>query len=180
MISDKVNKNNSLWSAGLCKILLVTSFMNAGLRSSPEADVESPFSSVVREPIVSILKLERFYHGGSVFDRADAIVIGMQKLFETGGMGIGLGGCLIILNGELIAAQTMHNIFVQCMVELGIGFFIVYMVYLFKLYCRHSELSWFKLCFFPHSAVEFSNIIRRNHVQLYVLVYRLLRIHIGI
>ena len=88
MITDKINRNDSSLTAGSAVFLFVSGiimFFHIDC-NIPTADVESPFSGTVRDPILSILKLERFYRGSSVFDRADAIIIGLQKLLETGGI----------------------------------------------------------------------------------------------
>ena len=121
-----------------------------------------------------ILKLERFYSAGSIFDRADAVIIGLQNLLKTGGFGIGLGGCLNILDGELATAKSMHNIFIQCIVELGIGFLIIYWVYISKLYSHATSLSWFKLCFFltlPLSSSISSGGIMSNYMFWGIVFY---------
>ena len=134
-----------LASIGLIAGIIIFFYIDFPIPTSQ--NTQATFSSEVRDPIMHIIRLERFYSVGSVYDRSDAIIIGLQHIKKTYGLGIGLGGSLNILDGELVTAKSMHNIFVQTIVELGVGFLIIYMIYLFKLYIRVTELSWFKLGF---------------------------------
>ncbi|MBO5723658.1 MAG: hypothetical protein J6S58_02400, partial [Lentisphaeria bacterium] len=128
-------------------------------------------------PVLQLLRLERYNMAGSIYDRTDAIIIGLQHLIKTGGIGIGLGGAYNILDGELETARSMHNIFVQTLVELGVIFLVVYILYLFRLYFNTSILNWFKWCFFlllPLSSSISSGGILSNYMFWGIVIYAFL------
>lgn len=158
----------------LCIGLVLFFYIDFEIPSGKEYTYALTFGDVVREPVLHILHLERFNLLGSVYDRADAVIIGLQHLLKTGGIGIGLGGCLKILDGELVTAVSMHNLFVQTIVEIGLIAFIVYVIYLFKLYFQATRLAWFKVCFFmtiPLSSAISSGGIMSNYMFWGIVFY---------
>ncbi len=128
--------------------IILFCYIDFSIPSGNDYDVKPTFGTAVREPVMQILRLERFYSAGSIHDRSDAIIIGLQNLVNTHGIGIGLGGSLHIIDGELVTAKSMHNITVQTIVEIGVIALIVYLIFIFKLYCTVTKIAWFKLCFF--------------------------------
>lgn len=74
-----------------------------------------------------ILTLERFYLGGSLYDRTDALIIGMTEFAHSNFLGLGPGGSTAVLAKEeniLATAKSMHNGLAELSFDLGPSFII--------------------------------------------------------
>lgn len=90
------------------------------------------------EPIQAIFHGETFYDtGGSIITRANAIIYAMTEWKESYFIGIGCGNTLFMMQKPqfyLKAAESIHNLPVQLLVENGITILIFYCFYLGKFF----------------------------------------------
>lgn len=85
------------------------------------------------EPVQRILNLEAYELRGSIFDRADALIYGLQALTSMGYMGLGPAGSVHALSlpeYELVTAKSLHNALAEMVIEFGpvallVGFFLL-------------------------------------------------------
>lgn len=81
--------------------------------------------------VQQILNLERFHLAGSIFDRADALIIGMTEFAATNFLGFGPGGTTAVLKKEenfLVSAQTIHNALAELAFDFGPAFIVPFVL----------------------------------------------------
>lgn len=74
------------------------------------------------DPINRIATIDPYEEGGSIYDRTNALIFGIQELLSTKGLGIGPGNATTMLDLPeyyLISAKSMHNFVAQIFVEYG-------------------------------------------------------------
>ena len=81
--------------------------------------------------------------GGSIIDRTNAIIYGLQELKKSNFLGIGWGNSIIMLSKDeyrLLTAKSMHNIIIQFLCEMGIFAFIVYYSFIKWIFMNFTKL----------------------------------------
>jgi len=119
---------------------------------------------------------------GTYQERSSAIVYGFREYFKTYGFGIGIGNSVYMLSWPqyiLRYAKSMHNIILQCLVELGYFAAVVYVIIIKKIRTlfvsvRASEGNLLKAVFFislifisSQSSVGFLS----NYLELAVIIF---------
>lgn len=93
-------------------------------------DYSISINKLIFEPIIRILTLNPFSEKvGSIKNRTNAIIYGLQELLKTKMFGIGFGNTTIMLEREeyrLYNTKSIHNLFFQILCEFGILAIIVY------------------------------------------------------
>lgn len=91
---------------------------------------------LIFKPIGNIIKLQKVPgSGGSMIDRTNAIIYGMNELVHSHFAGIGLGNSVTMLakpEYHLLTAKSMHNLFFQIICEagiLGIGLYVYFFIW---------------------------------------------------
>jgi hypothetical protein len=77
---------------------------------------------LLAEPITRISELDPYDLGGSIFDRADALIHALQAFKSTYGLGLGPAGSVYTLSRpefELLTAQSLHNALAEFVIEFG-------------------------------------------------------------
>lgn len=94
---------------------------------------------VFMDPIIRIFELRAYDSVGSISDRINAYIWGFIELRKSYFLGIGPGNSIELMKGkadvahEKWAAQSMHNILLQTVVELGILGFSMLLIFLNKM-----------------------------------------------
>lgn len=125
--TSNVFKKHLKWSAFLIITLTVVLFgivivfwVNPVL---PFRNYQISIRELLFDSMIHIISLEPLPGvGGSLIDRTNAIVYGLQELIRTRLWGIGIGNSVRMLEQPqytLLTAKSMHNIAMQFLVELG-------------------------------------------------------------
>lgn len=97
--------------------------------------------TLVFDPIFNVLSLETSGGVGSIALRTSALIIGINRLIDTFGFGVGLGNINYIIAGYgFNNLRTMHNILMQFVVELG-WLMILYIVLILQKVSRDVKVS---------------------------------------
>jgi hypothetical protein len=96
-------------------------------------DTETNLLALIIEPVQRIVNLEAYELRGSIFDRADALIYGLQAFKSTAYLGLGPGGSVYALSlpqYELVTAQSLHNALAEMAIEFGpaavlVGIFVL-------------------------------------------------------
>lgn len=96
-------------------------------------DTEINLLALIIEPVQRIINLEAYELRGSIFDRADALIYGLQAFKSTGYLGLGPAGSVFALSlpqYELVTAQSLHNALAEVAIEFGpaalmVGLFVL-------------------------------------------------------
>jgi hypothetical protein len=86
------------------------------------SDDDVDLLQLLAEPLTRIADLDPYELGGSVFDRADALIYALQAFLSTGGLGLGPAGSVHTLaqpEFELLTAKSLHNALAEFIVEFG-------------------------------------------------------------
>lgn len=86
------------------------------------ADTQFNLLALIIEPVQRIINLEAYELQGSIFDRADALIYGLQAFKSMGYMGLGPGGTVYALTlpqYELVTAKSLHNALAEIVIEFG-------------------------------------------------------------
>ena len=79
-------------------------------------------AQLIVDPIKRIITLNPYDKGGSIYDRTNALIFGIEELISAKGMGIGPGNATAMFELPeyyLISAKSMHNFIAQIFVEYG-------------------------------------------------------------
>jgi hypothetical protein len=85
-------------------------------------DTEFNLLALIIEPVQRIVNLEAYELRGSIFDRADALIYGLQALKSTAYFGLGPAGSVYALSlpqYELVTAKSLHNALAEMVIEFG-------------------------------------------------------------
>jgi hypothetical protein len=85
-------------------------------------DTQFNLLALIIDPVQRIINLEAYELRGSIFDRADALIYGLQAFKSMGYMGLGPGGSVYALSlpqYELFTAQSLHNALAEVVIEFG-------------------------------------------------------------
>jgi hypothetical protein len=85
-------------------------------------DTEFNLLALIIEPMQRIVSLEAYELRGSIFDRADALIYGLQALKSTAYLGLGPAGSVYALSlpqYELVTAKSLHNALAEMVIEFG-------------------------------------------------------------
>jgi hypothetical protein len=96
-------------------------------------DLQFNVLALIIEPVQRIATLESYELRGSIFDRADALIYGLQAFKSMGYMGLGPAGSVYALSlpeYELVTAKSLHNALAEMVIEFGplallIGFLLL-------------------------------------------------------
>jgi len=83
------------------------------------------------EAIWRIFTLNRFHLKGSIYDRTDALIIGVTEFGKSNFLGLGPGGSVQALSKEgnlLYSAKSLHNGLAELFFELGPVFILPFMI----------------------------------------------------
>lgn len=103
---------------------------------------------LIFDPVIHILQLNPFRSAGSIFDRTDAVIYGLISLKNSYFLGVGFGNATLIFTNSLYhlrTAESMHNLFMQLIVEEGflfIGFYILLGFKLIKILIKKSYVDY--------------------------------------
>lgn len=91
-------------------------------------DQEITALDLLIDPIERIFALEPYNLGGSIFDRADAVIHALTALRDNWWFGLGPGGSVHILTlpaYELLTAKSLHNAIAELFVDFGPIFIVL-------------------------------------------------------
>ncbi len=122
------------------------------------------------------------YWGGSIFNRADAIIYVLIEYLKTHGLGLGPGGSVYVLSlpeYELGGAKSPHNFVLQLLVEFGYPILILYLYLIYEWFRRFMKRnisqadSIFIVSIFivPFIGMSQSGSIMQNYLFISVFTY---------
>lgn len=85
----------------------------------------------VGEALRRIFTLDQFRLAGSIYDRTDALIIGLREYFQSGGIGLGPGGSAHLFTLPWyhgMTAESLHFALAEFAVDLGPPFWLAFLI----------------------------------------------------
>lgn len=135
---------------------------------------------LVGEPVRRIIQLQDYNLRGSLYDRSDALIIGMREFISTYGFGFGPGGSTYLLSlpeNRLVTAESLHNAVAELLFELGYVFLFPFVLWIYRVIKplagttpTRAELARFAfLCGLPFLSVTQSSGFISNYAAWTVI-----------
>lgn len=117
-------------------VVLVVSVVIIGNPSLKFRDKALDVSDAFLDPLNHIVTMIPYDTPGSIYDRTDAIIYGVDMLRDSEFLGVGIGNsiqALTMSEYNLRTAKSLHNVLLQFIVENGIVGIIIYLILVYKI-----------------------------------------------